>query len=115
MTKIDSLLHGREAGNRRKITFDCDCVAATGLLEPTRADDAKPDACGLEPTGMRTCTKMAREQYVARSMQHWHIVKIDADGKETVVGITDSERDAKAEAARHEREAEHTPKPGERA
>ena len=68
-----------------------------------------------KPTGMRTCTKMAREQYVARSMQHWHIVKIDADGKETVVGITDSERDAKAEAARHEREAEHTPKPGERA
>ena len=61
-----------------------------------------------KPTGMRTCTKMAREQYVARSMQHWHIVKIDADGKETVVGITDSERDAKAEAARLEREAEHT-------
>jgi hypothetical protein len=50
---------------------------------------------------------MAREQYVARSVQHWHIVKIDADGKETVVGITDSERDAKAEAARLEREAEH--------
>ncbi len=50
---------------------------------------------------------MAREQYVARSMQHWHIVKIDADGKETVVGITDSERDARAEAARLEREAEH--------
>jgi DNA topoisomerase VI subunit B len=61
-----------------------------------------------KPTGMRTCTKMAREQYVVRSMQHWHIVKIDADGKETVVGITDSERDAKAEAARLEREAEHT-------
>jgi hypothetical protein len=50
---------------------------------------------------------MAREQYVARSMQHWHIVKIDADGKENVVGITDSERDAKAEAARLEREAKH--------
>ena len=32
--------------------------------------------------------------------------QIDADGKETVVGITDSERDAKAEAARPEREAE---------
>jgi hypothetical protein len=51
---------------------------------------------------------MAREHYVARSVQHWHIVKIDADGKETVVGITDSERDAKAEAARLEREAKHT-------
>jgi len=48
-------------------------------------------------------------------MQHWHIVKIDADGKETVVGITDTERDAKAEAARLKREAEHTSKPGERA
>ena len=61
-----------------------------------------------KPTRTGTCTKMAREQYVARSVQHWHIVKIDADGKETVVGITDSERDAKAEAARLEREAEHT-------
>jgi two-component sensor histidine kinase len=60
-----------------------------------------------EATGMRAC-KVAREQYVARSVQHWHIIKIDADGKETVVGITDSERDAKAEAARLEREAEHT-------
>src|SRR5450759_4586643 len=27
-TKTDSLLHVREASNRRKITFDCDCVAA---------------------------------------------------------------------------------------
>jgi hypothetical protein len=51
---------------------------------------------------------MAQEMYVARSVQHWHIVKIDADGKETVLGITDSERDAKAEAARLEREAQHT-------
>src|SRR5664280_942700 len=62
----------------------------------------------VKPTRTGTCTKMAREQYVARSVQHWHIVKIDVDGKETVVGITDSERDAKAEAARLEREAEHT-------
>ena len=60
-----------------------------------------------EPTGMKT-TKMAREQYVARSVQHWHIVKIDADGKDTVVGITDLERYAKAEAARLEREAGRT-------
>ena len=51
---------------------------------------------------------MARERYVARSIQHWHIVKIDADGKETVVGITDSEHDAKGEAARLELEAEQT-------
>jgi hypothetical protein len=49
---------------------------------------------------------MAREHYVARSVQHWHIVRIDADSKESVVGITDSERDAKDEAARLEREAE---------
>jgi len=64
---------------------------------------------------------MAREQYITRSIQHWHIVKIDADGKETVVGITDSERDAKGEAARLEasrleasrlgREAEQTVQP----
>jgi hypothetical protein len=56
---------------------------------------------------------MAREHYVARSVQHWHIVRIDADSKESVVGITDSERDVKNEAARLEREAEqvqsHTP------
>jgi hypothetical protein len=45
----------------------------------------------LSQLGKRTCTNMAREQYVVRSMQHWHIVKIDADGKETVVGITDSD------------------------
>jgi hypothetical protein len=51
---------------------------------------------------------MAREQYIVRSIQHWHIVKIDANGKETVVGITDSERDAKAQALRLEREEEHT-------
>jgi hypothetical protein len=55
---------------------------------------------------MTMCTKMAREQYVARSIRHRHVVKIDADGKEAIVGITDSERDAKAEAARLEREAE---------
>jgi hypothetical protein len=55
----------------------------------------------------RIFSKMARERYVARSIQHWHIVMIDADGKETVVGITDSEEDASAEAARLEREAEH--------
>jgi hypothetical protein len=52
-------------------------------------------------------SKVARERYVARSIQHWHIVMIDADGKETVLGITDSEEDASAEAARLEREAEH--------
>jgi hypothetical protein len=49
---------------------------------------------------------MAREHYVARSVQHWHIVRIDADSKESVVGITGSERDVKNEAARLEREAE---------
>ena len=50
---------------------------------------------------------MAREKYVVRSIQHWHIVKIDADGRETVVGITDSERDAEAEATTLERESAH--------
>jgi hypothetical protein len=54
----------------------------------------------------RVFSKMARERYIARSIQHWHIVMIDADGKETIVGITDSEEDAMAEAVRLEREAE---------
>lgn len=62
----------------------------------------------VKPTRMRTFTKMVREKYVVRSIQHWHIVKIDADGKDTVVGITNSERYAKAEAARLEREAGRT-------
>jgi hypothetical protein len=59
----------------------------------------------VKPTRMRTFTKMVREKYVVRSIQHWHIVKIDADDKETVVGIADTERDAKAEATRLERES----------
>ena len=50
---------------------------------------------------------MARDKYIVRSIQHWHIVKIGADGKETVVAITDSERAAKAEATRLERGSAH--------
>ena len=61
-------------------------------------------ATGEQPS--QVCTETAREQYVARSILHWHIVKIGADGKETVVGTTDSEMDAKAHAATLEREAE---------
>ena len=49
---------------------------------------------------------MARERYIARSIQHWHVVLIGADGKETVMEITDSEESAMAEAARLDREAE---------
>ena len=52
--------------------------------------------------------KMARERYIARYIQHWHIVQIGADGKETVMEITDSEDAAKAEAAKLDREAERT-------
>jgi hypothetical protein len=51
---------------------------------------------------------MARERYIARSIQHWHVVRISADGKETVMEITDSEEAAKAEAAKLDREAERT-------
>ena len=51
---------------------------------------------------------MARAHYIARSIQHWHVVRISADGKETVLEITDSEEAAKAEAAKLDREAERT-------
>jgi hypothetical protein len=51
---------------------------------------------------------MPRERYIARSIQHWHVVRIGADGKETVMEITDSEEEAKAEAARLDRDAERT-------
>ena len=43
---------------------------------------------------------MAQERYIARCIQHWHVVLIGADGKETVMEITDSEESAMAEAAR---------------
>ena len=49
---------------------------------------------------------MARDRYIARCIQHWHVVLIGADGKETVIEITDSEETAKAEAAKLDREAE---------
>ena len=49
---------------------------------------------------------MERERYIARRIQHWHIVRIGEDGQETVMEITDSEEAAKAEAARLDREAE---------
>jgi hypothetical protein len=49
---------------------------------------------------------MERERYIARCIQHWHIVRISEDGQETVMEITDSEEAAKAEAARLDREAE---------
>jgi hypothetical protein len=49
---------------------------------------------------------MARERYIARCIQHWHVVRIGEDGKETVTEITDSEEAAKAEAAKLDREAE---------
>ena len=52
--------------------------------------------------------RMARERYIARCIQHWHIVRIGADGKETVMEITDSEESAKAEAAKLDGEAERT-------
>ena len=51
---------------------------------------------------------MARESYIARCIQHWHVVRIGADGKETVMEITDSEEAAMAEAAKLDREAERT-------
>jgi hypothetical protein len=50
--------------------------------------------------------RMERERYVARRIQHWHVVRIGEDGQETVMEITDSEDAAKAEAARLDREAE---------
>jgi hypothetical protein len=50
--------------------------------------------------------RMERERYVARRIQHWHIVRIGEDGQETVMEITDSEEAAKVEAARLDREAE---------
>jgi hypothetical protein len=40
------------------------------------------------------------------SIKHWHVVQIGADGRETVVEITDSEEEAKAEATRLDSEAE---------
>jgi hypothetical protein len=49
---------------------------------------------------------MARDRYIARCIQHWHVVLIGADGKETVMEITDSEETAKAEAAKLDGEAE---------
>jgi hypothetical protein len=51
---------------------------------------------------------MARERYIARCIQHWHVVRVTEDGKETVLEITDSEEVAKAEAAKLDREAERT-------
>jgi hypothetical protein len=53
---------------------------------------------------------MARERYIARCIQHWHVVRIRAEGagKETVMEITDSEEVAKAEAAKLDGEAERT-------
>jgi hypothetical protein len=50
--------------------------------------------------------RMERERYVARRIQHCHIVRIGDDGQETIMEITDSEEAAKAEAARLDREAE---------
>jgi hypothetical protein len=55
---------------------------------------------------------MPRERYIARSIQHWHVVRIAADGKETVMEITDSEDEAKAEASRLDRDAERTYRAG---
>ncbi|WP_172842456.1 hypothetical protein [Bradyrhizobium erythrophlei] len=52
--------------------------------------------------------RMTRERYIARCIQHWHVVRIDTDGKETVMEITDSEEAAKAEVAKLDREAERT-------
>jgi hypothetical protein len=49
---------------------------------------------------------MERERYIARRIQHWHVVRISEDGQETVMEITDSEEAAKNEAARLDREAE---------
>ena len=51
---------------------------------------------------------MVRERYIVRSILHWHVVMIGADGKETVVEITDSEEGAKSEAARLNREVQST-------
>jgi hypothetical protein len=49
---------------------------------------------------------MERERYIARRIQHWHVVRIGEDGQETVMEITDSEEAAKAEAAKLDCEAE---------
>jgi predicted DNA-binding WGR domain protein len=49
---------------------------------------------------------MERERYIARRIQHWHVVRIGENGQETVMEITDSEEAAKAEADRLDREAE---------
>jgi hypothetical protein len=51
---------------------------------------------------------MTRERYIARRIQHWHVVRIGADDKEIVMEITDSEEAANAEAAKLDREAERT-------
>jgi hypothetical protein len=50
---------------------------------------------------------MERERYIARRIQHWHVVRIGEGGQETVIEITDSEEAAKAEATKLDREAEH--------
>jgi two-component sensor histidine kinase len=68
----------------------------------------RAESASEQPSQCGGFTKMVRERYIARSIRHWHIIKIEADGKETVVGTTDSEGDAKAQAARLEDKAEHT-------
>ena len=50
--------------------------------------------------------RMERERYIARRIQHWHVVRIGEDGQETVIEITDSEEAANGEAAKLDREAE---------
>jgi len=110
-TKIDSLLVLR-VEYRRKVTCGCDCVAAPGLLEPTRADDVKPDDAVLSQTGEDVYEDGART--VCRK-KHATLAssRIDADVETVVDNGLRTGREGRGRQT--EREAEHTPKPGERA
>jgi hypothetical protein len=66
--------------------------------------------CLLENDRLRAhIRRMERERYIARCIEHWHVVRIGEDGQETVMEITDSEEAAKTEAAKLDRKAERRP------
>jgi hypothetical protein len=86
---------------RRKRRRDPSCstiprLGRVGLIETSGVENRRPE---------EHIRRMERERYIARSIQHWHVVRIGEDGQETVMEITDSEEAAIAEAARLDREA----------
>jgi rare lipoprotein A (peptidoglycan hydrolase) len=98
-TKIDSLLHVREATTVAKLHLIATALLQLPLAEPIRADDVNPDECGLASvysslseetaSGEDTSAKQFTAAHRSLPFETMVLVENRENGRSAVVRITD--------------------------